>query len=81
MAEAGYDSEVIENVVVWEWEDDWHNWVAYGPEVSNFIEQNRPRKGDRINLGPADRKLSNYFIDIKLRRQVNSKNGKPCLDY
>ena len=63
-------------VVVWEWKDDRHTWKAYEPHVSNFIEQNRPKRGNTINLGPADIKLRNYNIDIALRKQVNNVTGE-----
>ena len=72
----------MDEVVIWQWQDDSKNWNSYESHVSNFIEENRQRIwSTNIKIGIPDEKLANYVVDEQRKIQRNIRTGMNVIIY
>jgi len=63
------------NVVVWEFQDDFYQWIPYSTNVCDQIERAHNKGMTAFYLGDADQQLSPYAINFTKSKQVRQNTG------
>jgi len=66
------------NVVVWEWQNEYGQWRPYNPAICSFLESNK-NASIPLQLGKIDRHLNQYEADMQNLVQTRLGTGKQNL--